>query len=165
MTEEEALVQFEKMIYGQCKKWRSHIFYDDLLQECKLAICIAVREHDPKIATLSTFIHWRIKGAISNNLRKWTGYNYYQSKKDPNYTKPQFVEMGEWTKHSLDQTDFEFDELIKLLPDESQPIFLDRFKNNLSYDDLGLKYKLTGERIRQIIKRGCKKLRRIQHII
>jgi len=153
------LSHYEKMVYKQCRRWRNHNYYEDLVQDCKMSIIQAIGLYDSSRASFSTFVWNKIRGAVTNNVIHYTGFNYYQTKKNPNYIQPTFTQLSDWLS-TVDRTELEFTDLLNILDEPNRIIFYERFKLNMTLTQIATQHDCSVEWVRQILKKGCNKLSR-----
>lgn len=73
LTPDQQYRKAERMLHRLVHKYRPLVpeeDYGDLLGEAHVAYCVAVREFDPQRGKITTWVYWRVRGALTHLIRR-----------------------------------------------------------------------------------------------
>lgn len=73
LTPDQQYRKVERIIHSVVHKYRPlvpDIDREDLLGEAHVAYCVALQEYNPRRGTITTWVYWRVRGAITHLIRR-----------------------------------------------------------------------------------------------
>jgi RNA polymerase sigma factor (sigma-70 family) len=158
------------MVQSKIKRYKPMPFYGDLLQEGRIGIIRAIELFDAtKGLNFFTFLSWHIRSRIANFLA-WHKRNSMHAKRGfshhvgESFSPHEHYEKEEQKRVLISE--------VKRLPDMDREVVMMRFGicgyDNHTLRQIGNKFSLSRERIRQIESRAMLKLRKnknIKHLV
>lgn len=150
LTEQEALITFNRMAIKLARKYSTYNEFDDLFQIAQISIVEAVRSYDSKRgASLSTHIY----NSIDFNIKKLINKNkiYYIDNEESNINEPYYSDFSENKLNSLILSNT-FEDLLDDLSMRQKEILFMKFIDELSIKEISDKLNCSHQNISNIIK-------------
>ena len=159
MTQEQALAQFDQAVYKYAHQWmryqsiRTNFELEDLAQIGRIYILKALEEYDPDAGmTLSTYIIQRIRWGLNTSLRS----SMPRAKRETiHFSIDDMNESQSDRWHpATEENDLDsFSDMIADLSPAMQHIFMLRFEDDLTLEEIGKNIGRSNEWVRQLINR------------
>lgn len=156
--EEMEFAQWEPAVrYWAC---RMHVNDEDIIQEARISLLMAIRSYDPKVGKKSTHYHGAIKNRIKEELRKlgrrqarYITYPFYREATDDRDDGEIYLEISEPPNERVLLHD-----LIERLPERERRI-VRMYAGGLTEKEIGAAENVSESRISQLIAQARRRVK------
>jgi DNA-directed RNA polymerase specialized sigma24 family protein len=146
-TNSAILLKYLPLINKLCNKYSHLNWYNDVKQECALAVLIGWPKYDKDKSAEITYIHNLITWAIFDYINAQAGENYYYWTKVKGLPPPTHVSLDDAREIAAPQIDINSDiyveEVLNILGPQERNMFTDYYIHEIGVGKMLIKYHLA----------------------